>query len=174
MQLTTLLSPLLWAINLALAGLVYTRAPHKASNRTFAVFVLMSVLWSFCVKMVYQYAAFASGIFWGRAAFTAGCLMGVSFVGFCQTFPEREQSEAGAGTRLLLVGRVLMLGLTMTPLILRDVSVSTTGSIQPHYGVLYPVFGLFVLVAFSHGLWKLAHKCWSARGRSRLQMQYLP
>ena len=73
---------------------------------------------------------------------------------------------------LTLMG-VLVAGLSLTPLVLREVIAVNSEHIQPHYGPLYPLFGVFMLAAFGHGIWTLTRKWRASRGRSRLQIQYL-
>jgi signal transduction histidine kinase len=163
----------LWAINLFLAALVYSRAPQKATNRAFAVFVLTMVVWSVCVKMVFVSTAHPPGILLKRLPFAAASLIGSSFVVFCQVFPDRESLSRSKGTRILMLLGAVMAGLSLTQLVLRDTDISGTGRIQPHYGPLYPVFGAFIVAAFGHGIWTLTRKWRTARGRSRLQIQYL-
>jgi two-component system NtrC family sensor kinase len=163
----------LWTINLALAGLVYYREPRKASHFTFAVYVLMLVSWSFCIRMVYLHAAAPTGIIWGRLAFAAGSLAGTSFVAFCQAFPDQHRLKADRTAWVLVFLGILVTGLTATFLILRRVSVSNTGNIQPHYGKLYPVYGLYLLASLGYGIGLLLNKWRAARGRHRLQMQYM-
>jgi signal transduction histidine kinase/uncharacterized membrane protein len=164
---------ILWAINLFLAGLVYSRAPQKATNAAFAAFVLTMVGWSVCVKMVFVSTAHPPGILLKRLPFAAASLIGSSFVVFCQVFPDRESLSRSKGTWILMLLGAVMAGLSLTPLVLRDTDISGTGRIQPHYGPLYPAFGAFMLGAFGHGIWTLTRKWWTARGRSRLQIQYL-
>jgi PAS domain S-box-containing protein len=163
----------LWAIDLFLAGLVYFRDPRKPPNQAFAAFVLAMVGWSFCVNMVYANHAHPSLILWGRLAFAAASLIGGSFVLFCQVFPEFTRLSIHKGSWSLILLGALMAGLSLTPLVLRDVDVLDAGRVQPHYGPLYPVFGVFMLAAFGHGIWTLAKKWRTTRGRSKLQIQYL-
>ena len=170
----TLISAIpLWAINLFLAGLVYLWHPRKSSNQAFAVFVLTVVGWAFCVKMFYVNAAHPSGILWGRIAFVAASLIGSSFAVFCQVFPEPRRASLNKGSWLFILLGPLLAGLSLTPMMLRAVTISASGAIERNYGPLYPLFGAFILAAFAHGIWTLTRKWRIARGRSRLQIQYL-
>jgi PAS domain S-box-containing protein len=164
---------LLWATNLFLAGLVYSRAPQKATNGAFAAFVLTVVGWSVCVKMVFDGTAYPPGILLKRLPFAAASLIGSSFVVFCEVFPDRASLGRSKGTWILMLLGAAMTGLSLTPLVLRDTDISGSGRIQPHYGPLYPAFGAFMLAAFGHGIWILTQKWRTARGRTRLQIQYL-
>jgi signal transduction histidine kinase len=163
----------LWALNLFLAGLVYFQGPRKPPNQAFAAVVLMMVSWSFCVNMVYANNAHPSLLLWGRLAFAAASLIGSSFVLFCQVFPELTRLSIKKGGWPLTLSGALMTGLSLTPLVLRDVNTLGTGRVQPHYGPLYPAFGVFMLAAFGHGIWMLTKKWRTTRGRSKLQIQYL-
>jgi PAS domain S-box-containing protein len=173
MELTFLINAPLWVINLALGGLIYARAPRKASHQAFAMFVLGIVIWSFCVKAVYAYAAHPSGIVWGRVSFAAGSIIGSSFAVFCQVFPDHQHLALSRGARVFILLGALVTGLSLTPWVQSAVGVRDTGHFQAHYGPLYPVYGSFVLAAFGHGIWTLAGKWRIAHGRSKMQMQYL-
>jgi signal transduction histidine kinase len=163
----------LWVLNLFLAGLVYFRDPRKPPNQVFAAFVLTMVSWSFCVNMVYANTAHPSLILWGRLAFAAASLIGSSFVLFCQVFPEFTRLSLNKRSWSLILLGALLAGLSLTALVLRDVDTLGTGRVQPHYGPLYPVFGVFMLAAFGHGIWMLTKKWRTTHGRSKLQIQYL-
>jgi signal transduction histidine kinase len=163
----------LWAVNLFLAGLVYFRAPRKPPNQAFSAFVLTMVSWSFCVNMVYVNTAHPPLILWGRLAFAAASLIGSSFVLFCQVFPEFTRLSLSKRSVSLILSGALMTGLSLTPLVLRDVDILGTGRLQPNYGRLYPVFVVFMLAAFGHGIWMLTKKWRTTRGRTKLQIQYL-
>jgi PAS domain S-box-containing protein len=103
----------------------------------------------------------------------AAGLIGQSFSVFCQVFPEQQRLVVTRGVRgILLLGCVIS-GLTLTPLVLRDIGMARAGSIQPQYGPLYPLFGAFMLVAFGQGFWTLTRKWRAARGHSRQQIHYL-
>jgi signal transduction histidine kinase len=110
---------------------------------------------------------------WGRLTFAAASLIGSSFVLFCQAFPELTRLSINKQSWSLILSGALMTGLSLTPLVLRDVDIHGTGGVQPHYGPLYPVFGVFMLAAFGHGVWMLTKKWRTTRGRSKLQIQYL-
>src|SRR5262245_39449966 len=163
----------LWVINLFLAGLVYSRQPHNLSNQMFAVFVLTIVAWSFCVQMVYVYAASPAGLFWGRLTFATASLIGSSFVVFCHVFPDVKRLQLPKSTLAFILFGVLLAGVSLTSLVLRRVIVPHPGHIQAFYGPLYQLYGLFILAAFGQGMWSLTRKWRASRGRAKLQIQYL-
>jgi hypothetical protein len=171
---TTLVTALpLWAINLSLAGIVYFQHPRKATNQAFAMFVLIVVGWSLCVKMFYGSTTHPSGLLWGRLAFAAASLIGSSFAAFCQIFPDQRRRSLNKVCWLNILLGVLWAGLSLTPLVLRDVVISVAGDMQRHYGPLYQLYTVFLLAAFGQGLWMLTAQWWTARGHNRLQIQYL-
>jgi PAS domain S-box-containing protein len=170
---TLILNFPLWAISLFLAGLVYFRHSRKSANRAFAVLVLTVVGWSFCVALFYVNAPYPAAILWRRLAFVAASLIGSSFVVFCRVFPDPRGLSLSKGSRFFALLGALVAGLSLTPLVARDVAISDTGRIQFGYGPLHPMFGMFLLAAFGYGLWTLARKWRTAHGRSRLQLQYL-
>jgi PAS domain S-box-containing protein len=143
------------------------------SNRTFAAFAVTIVAWSFCVKMVYVYAASPAGLFWGRLAFATASLIGSSFIVFCHVFPDRKRLQLSQPTLYLTLMGISVAGLSLTPLVLRQVIAVDPGHIQAAYGPLYPLYGTFVLTAFGQGIWTLTRKWRASRGRSKLQIQYL-
>jgi PAS domain S-box-containing protein len=163
----------LWAINLFLAALVYSRQPRHPSNWMFAVLVLTMVAWSFCVRMVYAHAAGPAGLFWGRLTFATASLIGTSFAVFCHVFPDLKRLQLHKPTLYFIIVGALVAGLSLTPLVLRQVIAANLGPIQASYGPLYPLFVTFMLAAFGHGIWTLTRKWRASRGRSKLQIQYL-
>jgi nitrogen-specific signal transduction histidine kinase len=163
----------LWAINLFLAGLVYCRQSRKPSHRAFAAFVLAMVGWSLCVKMTYIQAAHPTGLLWGRLAFSFATLIGMSFAIFCQVFPDRGSLGLNRISRLFTLVGTLMAAISLTPAVLVGLEPSGTSGIRRHYGFLHPAFSAFILAAFAHGMWTLTRQWRIARGRSRIQLQYL-
>jgi PAS domain S-box-containing protein len=162
----------LWVINLSLAALVFSRQPQSLPNRTFALFVLTVVGWSFAVQLLYAGGAAAS-IWCKRLPFVAASLIGSSFVVFCEVFPDLKSLRGNRSSGIFLRLGALMAGLSLTPLVVHDASIAETGAIQPRYGPLYPLFAIFMVAAFSYGIGRLSRKWRAARGRRRLQMQYL-
>jgi PAS domain S-box-containing protein len=161
------------AINLFLAALVFFRQPRYLPHQTFAVFVLTIVAWSIAVQLLYASPAAAASIWWKRLPFVAASLIGSSFGVFCAVFPDRKNLRANRGIWILLGLGALVAGLSLTPLVVYDTSMPESGSIQPHYGPLYPLFAAFMIGAFGYGMWTLTRKWRDSRGRSKLQMQYL-
>jgi PAS domain S-box-containing protein len=171
---TGLLSGLpLWVINLFLAALVFWRQPQSLPNQTFALFVLTVVAWSFAVQLLYASPAATASIWYKRLPFVAASLIGSSFAVFCEVFPDLKSLRGNRGSWIFLGLGALMAGLSLTPLVVYDASITETGEVQPHYGPLYPLFGIFMIAAFGYGIGQLSRKWWAARGRRRLQMQYL-
>jgi two-component system, sporulation sensor kinase E len=162
----------LWVINLFLAALVFSRQPQSLPNQTFALFVLTVVAWSFAVQLLYASPAAAS-IWYKRLPFVAASLIGSSFAVFCDVFPDLKSLRGNRSSWIFLGLGALVAGLALTPLVVRDASVAETGELQPHYGPLYPLFGIFIVMTFGYGIGRLSSKWWAARGRRRLQMQYL-
>jgi PAS domain S-box-containing protein len=173
MELKLIATLPLWTINLALAGLVYFQHPRKPSHHAFAAFVSMIVGWSFCTTMFYVHAAHPSQLLWGRLAFAAVCLIGSTFTIFCQVFPDRDNPSLNKQSRFLILLGVLLASLSLTPMILRHLDITNTGGVQRNYGPFYLVFSAFILTALGHGIWTLTRQWRIARGRSRLQIQYL-
>jgi two-component system, NtrC family, sensor kinase len=163
----------LCAINLFLAGMVFFRSPRNPSNQAFVFFVLTLVGWSFCLQRVFGSATPASEILWGRPAFAFASLIGSSIVVFCQLFPDSTRPSLSKTSRLFILLGTLLAGLSLTPLMLRDMVISSNGQIERHYGPVYPVFAAFFLTALGHGIWTLTRKWRTSRGRSKQQIQYL-
>ncbi len=163
----------LWTINLALAGLVFLWHPRKPANQAFAAFVSLIVSWSFCTTMFYVYTAHPAQLLWGRLAFAAASLIGSTFVVFCQVFPDQKYSRLNKASYFFIMLGALLAGLSLTPMILRALHTASTGGVQRNYGPLYSLFSVFMLTAIGHGIWTLTRQWRVARGRSRLQVQYL-
>jgi PAS domain S-box-containing protein len=173
METTLLIGLPLWIINLTLGGLVYYRQPHKLSNQAYAVLVLTLVGWSISVAMLYSDLDYSLSIWWKRLPFVAAALIGSSFVVFCEVFPDLHSLRSNQGSWAFIVLGALVAGLSLTPWVVHEASFSGAHRIQPHYGPLYPLFCAFMLAAFGYGLWRLTSKWRSARGRTKLQIQYL-
>jgi PAS domain S-box-containing protein len=163
----------LWVINLFLAALVFFRQPRGLPNQTFAAFVLAVVAWSFSVQLLYASPTAAASIWCKRLPFIAASLIGSSFVVFSQVFPDLKSLRANRGSWVFIVLGALVAGLGLTSLVVSDASISASGQIQPEYGPLYPLYGLFLVAAFGYGIGTLTKKWRASRGRRRLQIQYL-
>jgi two-component system, sporulation sensor kinase E len=163
----------LWIISLFLAGFVYCRQPHSPSSRMFVLFVLSIVGWALCVKMVYGHATLPIALFWGRLAFASASLIASSFAMFCQVFPDLPKPQTSKNILYLACSGGLVAGFSLTPLVLREVAIQGTGDVRPAYGPFYPVFAAFMLAVIGHGFWTLTRKWRAARGRNKLQLQYL-
>ncbi len=173
MNAALLTSLALWMLNLALAAGVFFRAPRKAVNYTFSGFVVTLCAWAWSVKMGYLFADMPSGLWWGRLTFVASSLGGAAFVLFCKSFPDRTQLPMTTITRLFTVVGLLMAGLSLTPWVLIDIEKMGRNGIQSTYGPLHPLFGILLMASLSTGIGILVRKWWRARGRKRLQIQYL-
>jgi PAS domain S-box-containing protein len=163
----------LCVINLFLAGMVFFRSPRNPPNQAFVLFALTLVGWSLCVQRVYGSTTPASELLWGRPAFAFASLIGSSIAVFCQLFPDASGPRLSTTSRLFILLGTLLAGLSLTPLVLRDMVISSSGQIQRNYGPVYPVFAAFFLAALGHGIWTLTRKWRTARGRGRSQIQYL-
>ena len=173
MNTDLLLNLPLWIANLALAAAVLWRAPRQATTYVFCGFVLPLVVWACAVKLVYIYAAAPSGILWARLAFVAGALVGMNFVLFCECFPDSSRFPLTKTTRLFLALGLAIAGLSLTPWIVSDIAHDDSNGIKPTYGSLYSLFSIFLLCSVSVGIAILVRKWRRARGRQRLQIQYL-
>ena len=167
---TILLLPI---INLSLAALVYWHDPKKATNRTFALFVLAISAWSLATRLVYLYATAPSGVAWGRMSFVSAGLIGTTFYALSTVFPDQRRLPRHLPTQVMLTLGVLVCLSALTSLILVDVKSTTAPHITPQYGPLYPVFAVYMIAALCYGGWTLFRKWHTVRGRSRLQLQYL-
>jgi hypothetical protein len=160
-------------INLSLAALVYWHDPDKATNRTFALFVLAISAWSFAVRLVYLYAGEPTVMIWGRMSFVSAGLIGTTFFALSTVFPDQSGLPKALRTKLMLMAGICIMLASLTPLILRDTHLAANHHVVASYGPFYPLFGLYMVIALSYGGWILFKKWRTARGRSRLQLQYL-
>lgn len=171
---TSLLSIIpLWVMLLFLGGVVYTREPSKAANRSFLVFVVMLVFWSASVRMLYLEAFLMPPVWWGRLAFVGASLAISSFVLLAQCFPDRSRVVLSAGGRYLVWFGIGLCVLSLTPWIVRSREILANGKMRLNYGPVYPAFSIFMLLAFAYGVWHLIQKWRRTRGREQLQIQYL-
>jgi two-component system, sporulation sensor kinase E len=160
-------------VNLSLATIVYWHDPKKATNRTFALFVLAISAWSLAVRLVYFYGGEPTGIIWGRMSFVSASLIGTTFFALSTVFPDQTRLPQELRTKVMLMAGACLSLASLTPLILSEVKSSTHHHVVAAYGPFYPLFGLYIVVALSYGGWILFRKWRTARGRNRLQLQYL-
>jgi PAS domain S-box-containing protein len=171
LSITTILP--LPIINLSLAAIVFWHDPDKATNRTFALFVLAISAWSFTVRLVYLHAAEPTVIIWGRMSFVSAGLIGTTFFALSTVFPDHTGLPKALRTKLMLMAGLCIMLASLTPLILTDVQLAANRRVITVYGPLYRVFGLYMVIALSAGGCILFRKWRTSRGRSRLQLQYL-
>jgi two-component system, sporulation sensor kinase E len=160
-------------VNLSLAAVVYWHDPGKATNRTFALFVLSISAWSLAVRLVYLYAGEPMGIVWGRTSFVSAGLIGTTFFALATVFPDQTRLPREWYTKVMLLAGIGVLLISLTPLVLDNVTPAADRRVSAGYGPLYPLFGLYMLAALGSGGWLLFRKWQRARGRGRLQLQYL-
>jgi two-component system nitrogen regulation sensor histidine kinase GlnL len=163
----------LWVMLLYLGGIVYTREPSKAANRSFLVFVIMLVFWSVSVRALYLESFFIPPVWYGRLAFAGASLALTSFVLLAQCFPDQSGVALNTGGRYLVWFGVGLCGLSLTPWIVSSREILANGYMRLNYGPVYPVFSIFMLLSFTYAVGHLIRKWRRTRGREQLQIQYL-
>ena len=163
----------LWIVLLSIGGIVYARDPDKAANRSMLTFVVMLVFWSASVKALYLESSLIPPFWCGRLAFVGASLSIVSFVLLALCFPDQSNVTFTTSGRWLVRCGLGVGGLSLTPWMVSHHDVLANGSIKLHYGPVYPVFSVFLLLSFGYGVGHLIQKWRRARGRERLQIQYL-
>ena len=163
----------LWVMLLFIGGVVYTRAPDKAANRSFLVFVAMLVFWSASVRILYLESFLIPPVWWGRLAFVGASLSITSFVVLAKCFPDQSRVVLKpCGQCLFWIG-IGLCGLSLTPWIVSSREILANGNMRLNYGPAYPAFNIFLLLAFVYCVWHLIQKGRRTRGRGHLQIQYL-
>lgn len=160
----------LWIMLLFIGGVVYTREPSKAANRSFLVLVVMLVLWSASVRILYLESFLIPLVWFGRLAFVHASLSLTSFVVLAHCFPDRPTVVLSATGRYLVWFGIGVCVLSLTPWLVSSREILANGSVRLNYGPVYPAFGIFLLSAFAYGVGHLFQKWRYTRGREQLQI----
>src|SRR2546426_170069 len=161
---------LIGALVVPLGVFVLRANPLSTTHLYFAAFTMSLSIWLFGIA-AWCYETFAElGL---RVAFAGASLIAPTFLGLTRTFPSHLHQGAWrwlAGP-LFVGGMFSILSLT-TPLVAYDAAVSASG-LHRRAGPLYPAFAVFFITTFAAATTIFFQRWWNARGRARVQLQYL-
>src|SRR5262245_17746400 len=161
---------ILASILAALAVFIYRARPDNAVNYWFAVYTSVVTAWTLAIAGAY------SGYHteqWGRLMFASASLIPPAFLAFSRQFPTPSRFPSTLGLAVAfsvgLLFAVLSLGTTH---IAYDFSlVNVELSRKP--GLIYPIFGLYFLAAWTAAMSVLLHNCRMSRNLPKAQLRYL-
>src|SRR5262245_10965949 len=161
------------AVTLLLATMAYfiLRAhPTSPINRWFGACTLGIAAWSFSIGILHSGT---SPELWSRLAFLSSSFIPVCFLAFTTVFPARSPWPSQRTIYLLLgVAAIFALLSITTPLLVYDAKV-INNSFTRTSGVVYPLFVLYFLSAWTTAFVVCVSKWRMARGQPRAQLQYL-
>ena len=158
--------------NLALSVLVFARNPQNLVNRLFSLSVFFVAVWIFANGMLHTFADTSTGITWGRITFAAASLIPSSFVAFALAFPSHRKVPKLGVVVTFFAGGVAFAGLAFTDTIVQHVHTDASG-LRLTYGPMYPLFGIYIVVAFATSFVRLSREYRVVRGTERLKLRYL-
>ncbi len=151
---------------------VFFNNAKSATNRSFLVFSLITILWSIANYLQYQPSTPEIGLWTVRAITFLGCWHAFSFFILCRAFPEEETRMRDT----VFIGLTIIVAitslLTLSPWVFQNVTAtSETGVVtQIQNGPLIPAFGMMVLFFIGAGIVTLARKAWGSTGEKRKQI----
>lgn len=165
-------SILLVAIASFILGLAAYIFGKEKTNLTLTWLSLAIAVWCFAQFMGAVVAGREAVLFWTRLNLAAAVLIPVSFLWFALAFT----GELAREKKLLALAwfaAAVFLGLDLTRYFVADVAPVFDLRYYPVPGVVYPYFGLYVLIFFGLGFVKLFNYLRSCRGEKRNQADYV-
>src|SRR5262245_51223205 len=160
------------AANLLLRLVVWLKNRSRRVNQYFALFSLSVASWTLGNGLVAASADTPWGIVWARTAFVSASFIPVAFRLFVSVSPVGDPQPSGVATRLCVLAGLVAALTSSTPLVaLRTASVD--GVLQMTYGVLHPLFGVYLVASLGYSLFILYKKLLSLSGIERLQVRYV-
>jgi len=158
--------------NLGLSILVFARNSASLVNRLFAVTVFFVSLWIFSNGMLHTFGDTLTGLRWARLTFAAASLIPATFLAFAVTFPSRRDIKGNQSVVAFVGLGIAFSALAFSELLVESVHISDKG-LKLAYGVLYPLFAIYVFGGFVTSFVILGNKYRRLRGAERLRMRYL-
>jgi len=159
-------------IETALAVVVWRRNPARTVNRWFAAFAAALAAWTLLVGTRRSLADPTAVLAVVRVLWATAALVPVAFLQFAVVFP-RPEPRRPALTQVATVVGLFMSGLAFSPWIVAGVRPEEGDYLQPVYGRLFPLLGLFIVGGATWGLALLGLKLRRATGFARAQLHYV-
>ncbi|MBI2161593.1 MAG: GAF domain-containing protein [Candidatus Rokubacteria bacterium] len=155
---------------LALALFVWRARPDNTTNRWFAIFTVAGAGWVLGVAGLHSGSHLEV---WGRLTFVSASLIPATLFCFAYSYPTVSHWPSVSWVRATLLAAGVFAALSLaTSLITYDPQMTEAG-IDRKSGPLYPVFALYFIVTWTSAIGICLAKWRKARGRERLQLQYL-
>ncbi len=160
--------------NLGLATYVLSRRHSRSVHFAFSGVILAIGLWNLANFGITATNDPKALNIIGRLAFSMGCLISSGYLIFTWYFPEKHHANPSRILRLaVVVVATCITALTFTHLIQERVIFTALGK-QPVFGVLYPVYVVYMLGAFMWGTFNLLRsRVRTPSGHERMQLNYI-
>src|SRR3972149_1586258 len=173
MDASTLVLITVVALTVWLASFVYLKYPSRWANRSFSIFSLAVAGWAAGTWAANYFAQAQIGLVLGRVAFSMGVLMAYALLIFFHVFPASSTFPQRIPIKIFgVLAAVLALISMATPWILTALTIDD-GNLRVKYGLLYPLFAVYILGCVGYPFSISLHKIRLARGVERLQLNYL-
>jgi len=156
-------------INLGLGFYVYLKNRKNEVNRAFSQILFFIALWtaSFLIFLSVEDPFWL--LFWRRSTPVGSALVAAYFLYFSLIFPKREQAFSFWQKLLILgPGYVFSMITAGTPLMIKGFAQGV-----PQFGIVYPLYSVYLLGFFGAALINLFIKYTKAKGRQKLQIFYV-
>ena len=156
----------------SLGLLVFLNNRRAQVNRLFGLSVISIVGWIISISIALSLDDLSRSVFFGRLAFAFAGSIPFSFLVVFQAFPLRNHPPSTRGVAFPAVLCMAFIALSFTPLIVAGAqrAGSKTNFV---YGILHPVFSLYVASTLGFALFTLWRKLRLATGLQKLQLRYL-
>jgi len=158
--------------SVALAVLVFSKGPKSEINVSFGLFILSAAVWSFCILMTFLAAGPFAVMFWIRSVYLGAVLMPASFLYFSLVFPRRDKELSRSTLLICLLPALLLIAILPTDLMIHSRTVNPWMG-RPVYGLLYPLFSVYLMVYLLWGALNLLRKYFTSRGVEKMQIRYV-
>jgi len=161
---------LVFLINAGLGLLVFfKRLPQKRIKTSFAILSWALALWNFDVLMIYLFKDPSWRLFWVRMSFAATSIAPLAFFSFSLFFPKEKQIISNLKLFLISIPSLVFVFMSFTRWMVHSVQWDILSS---NYGPIHPIFGGYVFIAISGGLFFLMKSYKNSVGLDRLQIKY--
>ena len=159
-------------LNALLGIVVYSKNPKSTTNRLFFLMIGSFILWS-VVNYMSVHPALLSQLVWIRMVLLCAaplCLL--VFLTFT-VFPSQSFEGSSRVRKLALLYTLIVMGLTLTPLVFKNLIISSTGSANPQPGFGIVFFIILVIGLLGGGIWNLVTKFLHSTGNVRSQLRFV-
>ena len=156
----------------SLGLLVFLNNRRAQVNRLFGLSVISIVGWIISITIALSLDDLSKSVFFGRLAFAFAGSIPFTFLVVFQAFPLRNHPPSTRGVVLPAVLCIVFIALSFTPLIVTGAQ-RTGNKTNFVYGILHPVFSVYVASTLGFALYTLWRKLRLATGLQKLQLRYL-